>query len=135
MADFELHPRLAADTLELGDGMLSAVRIMNDRRFPWLILVPRRAGLEALHRMERTDHLLLMQEITLLSRMLEDLFRPHRINVGALGNLVPQLHLHLVARREGDAAWPGPVWGNGVADPYSAGDPVLDSIRTAFAAL
>ncbi len=135
MADFALHPRLAADTLELGDMMLSAVRVMNDRRFPWLILVPRRPDLEALHRMDRTDHLLLMQEVTLLSRLLEDLFAPDRVNVGALGNLVPQLHLHLVARHRADPAWPGPVWGMGGAEAYPADDPDLAAIRGAFEAL
>ncbi|GAB6051842.1 HIT family protein [Magnetospira thiophila] len=130
--DFELHEKLAADTMALGQMMLSDVRIMNDRRFPWLVLIPRRGGLSGLHHLERTDHMLIMQEVAKLSKLLEGLFDCDRINVGALGNIVPQLHVHVVARRQGDAAWPGPVWGAGQPEPYGADDPMLQKIRAAF---
>lgn len=135
MGDFALHPKLAADTLALGQMMLSDVRVMNDARFPWLILVPRRHGLVGLHELERTDHFLIMQEIAKMSRLLEAAFQPDRINVGALGNMVPQLHVHVIARSETDAAWPGPVWGFGAAEPYSDGDTRLATIRAAFEAV
>ncbi|CCQ75393.1 HIT family protein [Magnetospira sp. QH-2] len=133
--NYELHEKLATDTIELGQMMLSDVRVMNDRRFPWLVLIPRRGGLTGLHQMERTDHLLLMQEITKLSKLMETTFATDRINVGALGNIVPQLHIHIVARTEGDPAWPGPVWGAGTPAPYGEEEPQLKKIRDAFEGL
>ena len=115
---FALHPRLAADTIEVSRLPLCELRLMNDARFPWLILVPMREGITEIHALDAADRLQLMDEIVRCSQALESLCKPDKINVGALGNLVPQLHVHVVARRIGDAAWPGPVWGSGAAVGY-----------------
>ena len=120
--DFILHERLAADGIALGDGPLSSVRLMNDRRYPWLILVPRRASLREIHELAAADRALLIEEIALAGQALQAASGAAKINVGALGNLVPQLHVHVVARAPGDPAWPGPVWGHGRAEPYEAAD-------------
>ena len=109
--DFTLHDRLATDSVALGDGLLSSVRLMNDRRYRWLILVPRRAGLREIHELAAADRALLIEEIALAGQALQAATRAAKINVGALGNLVPQLHVHVIARRSSDAAWPRPVWG------------------------
>jgi len=118
MSAFELHPRLAADTIFVTDWPLSRVLLMNDARFPWLVLVPQRTNLVELHDLDAADRAVLIEEIARASRALKSLTNAAKINVGALGNLVPQLHIHVVARKPGDAAWPGPVWGQGAAQPY-----------------
>jgi diadenosine tetraphosphate (Ap4A) HIT family hydrolase len=118
--DFILHDRLAADSVALGDGPLSSVRLMNDRRYPWLILVPRRAGLREIHELAAADRALLVEEIALAGQALQAATGAAKINVGALGNLVPQLHVHVVARSPGDPAWPGPVWGHSRPELYAA---------------
>jgi len=115
---FVLHERLASDTAPVVELPLSSVRLMNDSRWPWLILVPRREGAVELHGLEDADQVQLMREIAMASRALEAACRPDKINVGALGNLVPQLHVHVIARTRDDEAWPGPVWGAGAARPY-----------------
>lgn len=115
---FELHPRLAADTVPLGALALSRVLLMNDARFPWLILVPARAGLREIHDLDGAGRATLIEEVAVASQALSALFRPDKINVGALGNMVEQLHVHVVARRADDAAWPGPVWGAGTPVAY-----------------
>jgi len=115
---FVLDPRLQASTLAVGDLGLSRLLLMNDARFPWLILVPRRAGLVEIVDLEARDRALLMEEIALVAHWLRQRAGVDKINVGALGNIVAQLHVHVVARRMGDAAWPGPVWGAGTARPY-----------------
>lgn len=120
--DFTLNAQLATDTIFLADWTLNRVLLMNDARFPWLILVPRRNGLREIHDLPATDQSQLIAEVTRASRALETQFRPRKINVGALGNIVPQLHIHVVARFETDPAWPGPVWGHGTRVPYSADD-------------
>jgi diadenosine tetraphosphate (Ap4A) HIT family hydrolase len=119
-ATFELHPRLAADCIVLGDLPLSRLLLMNDSRFPWCILVPRQAGLRELHELHAADGAKLFAELDRVSRALIDCCGAYKLNVGALGNLVPQLHVHVVARQPEDAAWPGPVWGSGPAVPYAA---------------
>ncbi len=118
MSAFELHPRLAADTIFVTDWALSRVLLMNDARYAWLVLVPRRANLTELHDLDAADRAALMEEIARASHALKSLTHAAKINTGALGNLVPQLHIHVVARNPGDAAWPGPVWGQGAAIPY-----------------
>jgi len=117
---FELHPRLAADCAVLGEMKVSRLLLMRDRRFPWCILVPRVPDLTELHQLDAPLRPGLFDEIDTVSRVL--LARPliTKINVGALGNLVPQLHVHVVGRHAGDAAWPGPVWGSGAAEPHAA---------------
>ena len=102
----------------IADWGLSRVLLMNDSRFPWLVLVPRRADLVELHDLGHAERMVLVEEIARASKSLKALTGAAKINVGALGNLVPQLHVHIVARNSGDAAWPGPVWGQGTAVPY-----------------
>ena len=121
---FQLDSRLAADTLPVGDLALSRVLLMNDARFPWLILVPRRAGLVEFLQLDREDCACLDAELRLCALALMELHRPHKLNVAALGNVVRQFHVHVVARFEGDAAWPRPVWGGPPAPPYAAADAV-----------
>jgi diadenosine tetraphosphate (Ap4A) HIT family hydrolase len=119
-APFTLDPRLAADTVPLVDLALCRVLLMNDARFPWLILVPTRPDLCEITDLDPADRDVLWHEITRASDLLRAEFTPTKINIGALGNIVRQLHIHVVARFDGDAAWPGPVWGAGVAEPYDA---------------
>ena len=120
MRAFVLHEKLAADTVHVTDWALSRVLLMNDARYPWLILVPRRAGLLEIHDLKHAESLVLMEEMKRASAGLKTLTGAAKINIGALGNLVPQLHVHVVARSPGDPAWPGPVWGQGTAEPYVA---------------
>ncbi len=118
MSNFKLHPRLEADTAFVADWPLCRVLVMNDARYPWLILVPRREATE-LHDLNERDRAMLIEQIARTSEKLKTLTNAAKINVGALGNLVPQLHIHIVARNPGDAAWPGPVWGQGTRVPYA----------------
>ena len=115
---FVLHPRLAADTLPLRELALCSLRLMNDANYPWLLLVPRVSDARELHHLTQPDQATLWRETMLASRALEVTCTPHKLNVGALGNLVPQLHVHIVARFENDPAWPGPVWGAVPPSPY-----------------
>lgn len=118
MSDFELHPRLAADTLVVGELALSRVLLMNDPRFPWLVLVPRRPGLVEFLQLDAADCAVLTAEARRCGLALMELFKPNKLNIAALGNLVPQFHLHVVARFEDDARWPQPVWGAPPTAPY-----------------
>jgi len=115
---FALHPRLQSDTAAVCDLALCTVRLMNVVRYPWLILVPRRRDVREVHRLSADDRRTLIDEIADVSAVLERVSGAHKMNIGALGDLVPQLHVHVIARFEGDAAWPGPVWGAGAAVPY-----------------
>jgi diadenosine tetraphosphate (Ap4A) HIT family hydrolase len=117
---FTLDPRLETDTLPVGDLPLSSVLLMDDARFPWLILVPRRAGVSEITDLTEEDAQLLISEIRLATRVMLDLSKPDKVNVGALGNVVPQLHVHVVGRFRSDPAWPGPVWGHGTRTSYPA---------------
>ena len=117
---FALAPRLERDTLFAGDLILSRVLVMNDQRFPWAILVPRREGLTEILDLAATERAILMEEIASLAQALRDLAEPEKLNVAALGNIVAQLHVHVVARYRHDPAWPGPVFGAGTAIPYEA---------------
>jgi diadenosine tetraphosphate (Ap4A) HIT family hydrolase len=115
---FALAPRLEADSLFLVDWPLCQLRLMDDARFPWLILVPRRAGLEEWTELSPEDSAALSAEIAAAGRGLVQMFNPRKLNVGALGNIVRQMHVHVIARFETDAAWPRPVWGQGAGIPY-----------------
>jgi diadenosine tetraphosphate (Ap4A) HIT family hydrolase len=117
---FELHPRLAADTAFVADWAVSRVLLMNDARYRWIVLVPRIADAVELFDLTQPDRAVLLEEIVKTSARLKRLTGAAKINVGALGNLVPQLHVHVVARSPGDPAWPGPVWGHSAAVPYDA---------------
>ncbi len=118
---FELDSRLERDTLPLVDLPLCQVLLMNDSRYPWLILVPRIAGARELLELEVADQHKLMDEVILAQRVIHQLFEPEKLNVGALGNVVSQLHVHVLGRFSSDAAWPGPVWGQGSPVPYAPG--------------
>ena len=118
---FVLDPRLEADSVFVADGPLSQVRLMNDARFPWLLLVPRVADASEWIDLDGNRQRLLLAEINQLSKLLRAEPGVHKLNIGALGNIVRQLHVHLVGRHEGDAAWPGPVWGSGAARKWDAG--------------
>ena len=107
---WSLHPQLHADTVPVCDLALSRLLAMNDANFPWLILVPRRAGASEIIDLG-AEQALLMAELALVSRALKDETRCDKLNIAAIGNVVPQLHIHVVARRKDDAAWPKPVWG------------------------
>ena len=120
MSGFQLDPRLAADSVFVADGPLSQVRLMDDRRFPWLLLVPRVAGASEWIELDGGQQRLLLAEINQLSQLLQTEPGVRKLNIGALGNIVRQLHIHLVGRHEGDAAWPGPVWGSGTANEASS---------------
>ena len=134
---FALDPRLAADTLEIVDLALSRALLMNDARYPWVILVPRRAGLIELTDLDAADRAQLMQELAQVAEILRAWPGAEKINIGLLGNIVRQLHAHVVARRADDAAWPGPVWGSGAAIRYVAPecDAALAWFRNRFANL
>ena len=118
---FALDRRLAADTLPIGDLALSRALLMNDARYPWLILVPRRLGLSEIVELAAQDRAALIEEIAAASAFLRALPGVDKLNVGALGNVVKQLHVHVLGRAIGDSAWPGPVWGAGEARPYESG--------------
>ncbi len=115
---YTLHPQLTADTFPICDLELCEARLMNDRRFPWVILVPRRADVTEVHHLPGEDQALLIRESSAAAAALGRLFEAEKINVAALGNLVPQLHWHVIARFRRDDAWPGPVWGCGERRPY-----------------
>jgi diadenosine tetraphosphate (Ap4A) HIT family hydrolase len=135
-AGFRLDARLAADTLFVAEWSLCRVLLMDDAQFPWLVLVPRREGLAELDDLAEHDRTQLMREVTRAMQVLRGVVACDKLNVGALGNIVRQLHLHVVARREGDAAWPGPVWGHGSAHHYlpEARDRLLADLRRESAA-
>ena len=119
-SDFTLDPQLAADTIPVGDLALCSVLLMDDARFPWLILVPRRSGASEVTDLFDADAAALMGEIRIATQVMLDLAKPDKVNIGALGNRVAQLHVHVVGRFRSDPAWPGPVWGYGTRIPYPA---------------
>lgn len=118
MTDVTLDPRLIEDTHPLTELPLCQLRLMDDTRYPWLVLIPRRSGAVEVFDLSEDDQQQLWHEAGLLGRALKETLGGDKLNIATLGNLVPQLHLHVVLRREGDDAWPGPVWGQGQADPY-----------------
>ncbi len=116
---FVLDERLAADSQPLCRFELSDLRLMNDANYPWLILVPRVADVRELIDLDAGQRHLLGEETDRAARLLRDAFRPRKLNVAALGNVVAQLHVHVIARFEDDPAWPAPVWGRVEARAYS----------------
>lgn len=111
MIKFELHPRLAADCEILGELSLARVLLMKDANYPWVILVPKVNDIRELHELSEKDQQQLTAESSFVSVRMQDIFQADKMNVAALGNMVPQLHVHIIARFENDPAWPNPIWG------------------------
>jgi diadenosine tetraphosphate (Ap4A) HIT family hydrolase len=130
MPDFTLHPQLVADTVEVGDLALCRVLLSNDANYPWLILVPRRPDIVELIDLTAVDRAALSAEIDAAARALKATVPCEKLNVAALGNMVPQLHVHIIARRHGDPAWPKSVWGAVPAIAYNPA--VRDGFVTAL---
>lgn len=116
---FSLAPELARDCIELADWPLCKVLLMNDSQYPWFILVPRQAGLREIIDLSEELQIVFLQESAKLSKLIQQVFTPDKLNVAALGNMVPQLHIHHIARFKSDPAWPAPVWGKLTAIPYT----------------
>ncbi len=119
MDTWHLHPQLAEDTVPIIELALCEVRLMDDANHPWLVLVPRVAEVTELIDLDAAQRVQLTTEIDAASRALKSLFKPDKLNIAALGNLVPQLHVHVIARFHNDIAWPRPVWGVANACPYA----------------
>ncbi|GAA4361782.1 HIT domain-containing protein [Kangiella marina] len=117
--DFKLHPVLEKDCVPLGQFELCLVLLMNDEHYPWLILVPRVNAIREAFELSQEQQVLLMSESNFVSKMMSEAFQADKMNQAALGNMVPQLHIHHIARYEKDAAWPAPVWGKVPAKAYS----------------
>jgi diadenosine tetraphosphate (Ap4A) HIT family hydrolase len=128
---FALDPRLLADTVPVTALRLCDVLLMNDARYPWLVLVPRQPGLVEISDLAADDQVQLWREVNQAADALRHVAPFEKLNIGALGNIVRQLHVHVVGRNAGDAAWPGPVWGQGRATPRDAADAraLVDALR------
>ena len=133
---FQLDSRLEADTIPIGDLALSSVLLLNDARFPWFVLVPRIPNVSEFTDLSEADYTQLAREIRIATRVMLDLSQPDKVNVGALGNIVTQLHVHVIGRFRSDPAWPGPVWGHGARNPYPAhaATALIERAATLFAA-
>ncbi len=131
---YALHPQLADETVPVCDLDLCRVLLSKDANYPWLVLSPRRDGLRDLHDLNDADGIAVLDEIRRCSHVLVDLYRPDKMNVAALGNQVPQLHIHIIARFTADPAWPGPVWGRVPAAAYddAARDALISRLRAAL---
>jgi len=125
---FELHPRLAQDTVTIGRFPLSLLLLSKDANYPWCILVPEREDVFEIHHLSEDDQQQLMQESCRLAEVMTSLFDPHKMNIAALGNVVLQLHVHHVVRFPDDAAWPQPIWGKVPAVDYSP-EQIKDTIK------
>lgn len=135
MNGWHLHARLADDTHPVASLALCELRLMDDANYPWLVLVPRVVDAVELLDLDAAQRHRLTDEIDVASRALRKLFAPHKLNVAALGNLVPQLHVHVIGRSEDDPAWPAPVWGRVAAQPYTPEQMVgrINALRGAIA--
>ncbi len=118
----ELHPQLAQDCFEIAQLPLCRVLLMNDAHYPWLILVPQREGLTEIYQLDEHDQQQFMRESSAISQALHRCTSADKINIAALGNMVPQLHIHHVARFKDDPAWPAPIWGKVSPSPYTKHD-------------
>lgn len=116
---FTLHPQLNADTFAVCDLPLCTVRLMNDADHPWVILIPKRPNITEIFDLTSADQATLYAEITATAQVMKSHFNAHKMNIGALGNMVPQLHIHIIARQKTDPTFPNPVWGNSALIPYT----------------
>ena len=127
---FSLAPELQRDCIELADWPLCKVLLMNDSQYPWFILVPRVADVKEIIDLSEELQITLLQESGKLSKLLQQVFSPDKLNIAALGNMVPQLHVHHIARFTTDPAWPAPIWGKLPTVPYS--DEQIEQLRAHF---
>ena len=135
-AAFVLHPRLVTATRPVGDLAVSRVLLLDDRRYPWLLLVPRRAGVEEIVDLAPADRAVVIEEMATCEAVSKDLFKPFRLNVADIGNKAEQLHIHIVARQTDDEAWPAVVWSRPPLETYRSEDDMegrLAALRAAFA--
>jgi len=116
---FQLHPRLEQDSIKIAEFSLSELRLINDSQYPWVVLVPKRADISEVYQLSAADQQLLQQESSLLAKTMAELYLADKMNIAAIGNMVPQLHIHHIVRYKSDIAWPAPVWGKFDAAPYS----------------
>lgn len=116
---FQLHPRLEQDCITIGRFELCRLLMMNDSQYPWFILVPERTDLQEIYQLNKTERELLTEESSYLAETLANLYQADKMNIAAIGNLVPQLHIHHIVRYQTDKAWPAPVWGKFAAAPYT----------------
>jgi len=116
---FQLHPRLEQDCIAIGRFELCRLLMMNDSQYPWFILVPERADLQEIYQLSKAERELLTEESSYLAETLANLYQADKMNIAAIGNLVPQLHIHHIVRYQTDKAWPAPVWGKFAAEPYT----------------
>ena len=116
---FKLHSRLDADTFEVGNLPLSVVLLMNNKLLPWIILVPKKPGIREIYELAQKDQMQLIRESSLIGEALMSEFKGDKLNIGSLGNIVPQLHVHHIVRYEYDSAWPNPIWGNIATKAYA----------------
>ncbi len=119
MTHFQLHPRLQQDCFNVGQLALSQLLMMNDSQYPWFILVPRRPEITEIFQLPEADRQVLLAESCALAETMQALYRPDKLNIATIGNLVPQLHIHHVARYKTDKAWPAPIWGKWPVQPYN----------------
>ena len=127
---FQLHERLMTDTLLVGEFPLCLLLLSRDANYPWTILVPKRADIKEIYQLNSADRNQLLHESCVLAEAMQGLFSPDKLNIATIGNMVPQLHMHHVARTKTDAAWPGPVWGAVTAIDYS--EETLASIQVSL---
>ena len=124
---FQLHPRLKEDCIAIGRFDLCQLLMMNDSQYPWFILVPRRADIKEIYQLSKSERHTLIEESSYLAENLATLYEADKMNIAAIGNLVPQLHIHHVVRYQSDKAWPAPVWGRFAAVPYTQ-QQIIDNI-------
>jgi diadenosine tetraphosphate (Ap4A) HIT family hydrolase len=129
LKNFELDSRLDADSLFIADWPLCRVIRMNDRAYPWIILVPRRAGVREIIDLEPADQQTLLGEINRVGRAISRSLKPEKLNIAALGNVVPQLHVHVIGRFTDDPAWPRPIWGVHKPAPFTGEDAEIEVIQ------
>ncbi len=133
---FQLHPRLEADSRLVSEEGICQLRLINDSRFPWLILVPQIPDVKEMYQIPLAQRQQIHSLTDRIAEQMASTFDADKMNVAAIGNVVPQLHIHVIARRTGDAAWPAPVWGFGEAIPYSSetSEGVITKLRQMLAA-
>ena len=132
MTDFQLHPQLSADTIHVTDLNICTVLLMNDSNYPWVILVPKRDNIREIFELSPNEQDTVNREVSRVSHALNTEFNADKMNIGALGNMVPQLHIHVIARHKTDPTFPAPVWGNSSAIPYLDNEleNMLETLRT-----